>query len=101
MRVHPEAAEEFRPALTYGADFDLAYTSTPYFNCERYAAGTEHESLQSWKRYPTVEEWIRGFLFPALDNAIECLRAGGLLAINIADFMSNGQRYQLCDPMNN
>jgi hypothetical protein len=100
MRVHGEPAEAFRPALLYGNDFDTAFTSTPYFNCERYAADTQHESLQSWKRYPTQDQWLDGFLFRALDNAIECLRPGGMLAINIADFGSQKQRHELCDPMN-
>lgn len=102
-RVHGQPAESFRPAALYGRDFDLAFTSCPYFNCERYAAGARHERLQSWYRYQTCEAWLHGFLFPALMHALECLRPGGILAVNIADFGGRGgkaQRQELCDPMN-
>lgn len=98
--LHYEPAEDFHPAEIYGDDFDLAFTSCPYFNLEKYAAGTVDEKKQCWKKYSTVELWLNGFLFPALSNAIDCLKPGGFLAINLADFLKGDKRTTLCDPMN-
>jgi hypothetical protein len=98
--LHFLRAEDFYPAEIYGQNFDLVFTSCPYFNLEQYAAKTDCEDDQCWKKYPEVEMWLNKFLFAALQNAIDCLRPGGILAINIADFVKTDKRTKLCEPMN-
>ena len=48
-------------------NYDLAFTSPPYFGTERYAEGVAEEE-QSWHAYPTYESWINDYLFKTLDN---------------------------------
>lgn len=98
-------AEEFRPAVHFrgGLMADLVFTSCPYFNLERYGDNSddpEQRNSQCWFRYPTPDQWLDGFLFPALENAVEFLQPGGTLAINMADFFESGKRVYLCDEMN-
>ena len=77
-------------------NFDLVFTSPPYFNIERYT----QEQNQSWKRYKKLEAWLEGFMFPVLTNSWKSLKRGGVLAINISDVYSNHQINAICDPMN-
>jgi len=67
------------------AKFDLAFTSPPYFDTERYAGGTKYEPSQSWSRYRTVDAWVSGFLRSLVVGCREALRPNGVLAINIKD----------------
>lgn len=68
-----------------GERFDLAFTSPPYFDTERYAAGTEYEGRQSWRRYATVDAWVDGFLRPMVLKCKQSLRTGAVLAVNLKD----------------
>jgi len=70
---------------------DFVFTSPPYFDIERYS----EEDTQSWKRYPTTDKWLEGFLFPMLSKSWGCLAEGGRIAINIAD--KKGE--DICTPM--
>lgn len=60
---------------------DVAFTSPPYFDAEQYST----DDTQSWKRYPTYAEWVDGFLFPLINKMTTAVRAGGHVALNIAD----------------
>lgn len=60
---------------------DLIFTSPPYFNLEKYSG----EATQSSVRYPTLSEWLEGFLFEALRRSARCLKPGGRLVLNVAD----------------
>lgn len=62
-------------------DFDIAYTSPPYFDLEIYS----DDPNQSTSMYRTEQRWIDGFLKPMLDNCIRHVRNRGIIAINIAD----------------
>jgi len=85
-------------------EFDLVFTSPPYFDKERYT----NDASQSWVRYRSVSKWLSEFLFEALRRAWEHLRAGGFLCINISDALSKrreeGSKRRLVDafvdPMN-
>lgn len=55
--------EEFEPTRKY----DVAFTSPPYFNIERYAIGK-----QSYHGRFTFEEWYLDFLVPLIDKCMEC-----------------------------
>ena len=52
-----------------------------YFGWENYS----DEPTQSYKKFPTQEEWLTGFMGTTLDNCAYCLKPVGTLAINIAD----------------
>lgn len=63
---------------------DLVYSSPPFFNWERYSNG----ALQSFKRYPTFDQWQLNFLYPVIKHSFRILRKGGFMAINV----TNGNR---------
>lgn len=71
--------------------FDFVFTSPPYFDIERYS----EEETQSWKRYPDVNLWVKGFLFPTLEKCWNHLSEGGRILVNIAD----KKGFDLCSPM--
>lgn len=71
--------------------YDFVFTSPPYFDTERYS----EEDTQSWKRYPTLDSWLKEFLFVVLSRAYEGLSAGGRIAVNIAD----KKGVEMCRPM--
>ena len=60
---------------------DLAFTSPPYFDAERYSNDPE----QSWVRYPTYPAWRDGFLVSLLSQMARATKGGGVVAINVAD----------------
>ena len=78
-----------------GVEVDFVFTSPPYFTLERYS----DEDTQSWKRYPKIDEWLEGFLFPTLDKCWSVLSEGGRVLVNIADAYTNGEREEICQPM--
>lgn len=61
--------------------YDMAFTSPPYFDAERYSADPE----QSWVRYRTYPEWRDGFLGPLITRMAASVRRGGVVALNIAN----------------
>jgi len=78
---------------------DLVFTSCPYFSTERYAQGTAHENLQSWRRYTTANDWHEKFLFATMRNVTACVRSGGQIAINIMDATVHKIRVRTCDAL--
>jgi tRNA1(Val) A37 N6-methylase TrmN6 len=81
---------------TLDAEFDLIFTSPPYFIIERYSK----DSTQSWQRYKKIDKWLNGFLFPVLENSWKLLKTGGHISINISDVYCNHTINKICDPMN-
>jgi 16S rRNA G966 N2-methylase RsmD len=74
------ACEDVKPSQI-GDDFDLCFTSPPYFCKEIYS----EESTQSCNRYTTPESWRDEFLLPAMKLQASVLKPGGFTIINIAD----------------
>ena len=60
---------------------DIAFTSPPYFDAERYSDDPE----QSWVRYGSYGSWRDGFLVALLAQMARAVRIGGVVAVNIAD----------------
>jgi hypothetical protein len=73
--------------------FDVAITSPPYFSKERYS----DEPTQSWKRYPTPNEWRAGFLHPMLALQYAALKPGCVSAVNVTDVKIKGKTLPLVD----
>jgi SAM-dependent methyltransferase len=59
--------------------YDLAFTSPPYFNLEKYS----EEDDQSFKRYPEYKLWEKNFLAILIEKAYLALKPGGYFAINV------------------
>ena len=60
---------------------DVAFTSPPYFSLELYS----DEATQSHIKFPSFDEWCRGFLEPTFAHTLHALRPGGVMAINISN----------------
>ena len=61
--------------------FDTVFTSPPYFDFEVY----NHEPTQSCSRFPSLTQWLAGWLLPTLQKAWQHLRVGGHLAVHMCD----------------
>ena len=69
--------------LTNGV-YDLAFSSPPYFNLEKYS----DEDTQSYLRYPTKDLWKDKFLKILIEKCYLYLKQGGYFIINIANVKS-------------
>jgi len=72
-------SEEYQPE-----DIDLAFSSPPYFNLEKYS----NEETQCMVRYTTEDEWFEGYVIPTMENIYRGLSREGIFATNIADYKS-------------
>ena len=61
--------------------FDIALTSPPYYDTERYS----DEPTQSCNRYCNFEEWSRGFYRPLVFKTMEALKPGATFILNVGD----------------
>jgi len=68
--------------------FDLVFTSPPYFDVEHYT----DSPTQSYKKFPTYREWLSGFLFKAIQLAVDKLEPNGYFILNVAQWMHNDVR---------
>ncbi|MGA8557364.1 MAG: DNA methyltransferase, partial [Candidatus Acidiferrales bacterium] len=84
IELHMLGSEMMRSKLKPNS-VDLCFTSPPYFAQEEYS----QEETQSYKKFPTKEAWLTGFMGTTLDNCKYCLKPEGLLAVNIADVSSH------------
>lgn len=78
--------------------YDLIFTSPPYFDVEVYQSATQDDhNRQSIQSFPSLQSWLKGWLFPAMDKAYNALRVGGHMALYINDF----EGLHMCRPMVN
>ena len=75
----------------YKGKFDFIFTSPPYFGAEGYS----EDETQSYKKFPTYEEWRDGFLTQTLTNCVEYLKPKRWICWNISDVQFNGKYYPL------
>ena len=78
-KIVQSVSEEYKPE-----DIDLAFSSPPYFNLEKYS----NESTQCMVRYKTLDEWFEGYVIPTMENIYRGLNREGIFATNIADYKS-------------
>lgn len=69
--------EEF---TTYD-EFDIALTSPPYYDTEKYS----NEETNSLNRYKTFEDWVHGFYTPLILNTVNRLKENAPFILNIGD----------------
>lgn len=79
IELHQCGSEVFIPS----EPVDFCFTSPPYFNTERYT----NEPTQSWKNFPTLEAWLKGFLRKTIRNCGYCLKPSGILALNVSEYL--------------
>jgi len=78
-----DVSENFQPE-----DIDLAFSSPPYFNLEKYC----DEPTQCMVRCTTLDDWFELYAIPTMQN-IHCgLNKDGVFATNIADYKSYGNK---------
>lgn len=80
-RVEKCGSEDFCPPDLQGR-VDFAFSSPPYFNLEKYC----DEPTQCYNRFPSVSQWLSGYLFKTLANVHRLLRPGGHFALNMVDY---------------
>jgi len=76
--LHKMGSEDFIPESN---SLDLCFTSPPYFDTEKYS----DEITQSYKKFPTSELWVEGFLRKTIENCYIGLKPTGKLLLNIAN----------------
>jgi SAM-dependent methyltransferase len=76
-------SEDYQPT-----DIDLAFSSPPYFNLEKYS----DEDTQCMVRYKTLEDWFGGYVEPTIENIYKGLNSDGIFATNIADYKTYGSK---------
>tara|TARA_B110000902_G_scaffold267136_1_gene358459 strand:- start:633 stop:1742 length:1110 start_codon:yes stop_codon:yes gene_type:complete len=81
--VVQSVSEEYQPE-----DMDLAFSSPPYFNLEKYS----DEETQCMVRYTSMAEWFDGYVAPTMQNIHSGLNSDGVFATNIADYKSYGNK---------
>jgi hypothetical protein len=87
--LHCDVSENFQPN-----DIDLAFSSPPYFNLEKYC----DEPTQCMVRCSTVDEWFELYVVPTMQRIHQGLNSDGVFATNIADYkITNTQKYQVVD----
>ncbi len=77
--VVQSVSEEYQPE-----DIDLAFSSPPYFNLEKYS----DEETQCMVQFKTEDEWFDGYVAPTMENIHRGLNREGIFATNIADYKS-------------
>jgi len=74
-----DVSENYQPE-----DIDLAFSSPPYFNLEKYS----NEETQCMVQFKTEDEWFEGYVAPTMQNIRKGLNSDGVFATNIADYKS-------------
>ena len=81
--LHKTVSEVYEPG-----NIDLAFSSPPYFNLEKYC----DEPTQCMNQFTTLDEWFEGYVVPTMKNIHKGLRSDGVFATNIADYKSYGNK---------
>lgn len=76
---------------TLNQNFDLVFTSPPYFDIESYS---NHKD-QSIQKFQTFEKWYQHFLLESVKQSVDKLESNGILAINI----NNTKDYNIIDKL--
>jgi len=76
--IYKQGSETFQPE---SESLDLCFTSPPYFDTEKYS----DEESQSYKKFPTRDEWVNCFLKTTIENCYHGLKKGGYMLYNIAN----------------
>ena len=78
-----------------GREFDLIFTSPPYFDLEVFTT----EGEQSIISHSTFDKWMVHFLFKSLYIAWNTLVPDGNMVIHIDDFSKGTEKHRIIEPM--
>ena len=81
ISIHKVGSEDFCPPELEG-QVDVAFSSPPYFNLERYS----DDPTQSHVKFPEADKWLDGFLLKTFENIRTMLKPGGVVGLNMIDF---------------
>ncbi len=87
-KIVQTVSEEYKPE-----DIDLAFSSPPYFNLEKYS----DEETQCMVRYSTLDEWFEGYVAPTMANIKRGLNSDGIFATNISDYKTAKEEFKVVD----
>jgi SAM-dependent methyltransferase len=91
FKIFNTVSEEFKINRENFVDF--AFSSPPYFNLEKYS----DEETQSYIKFPTLEEWLDGYVKPTIQSIYKFLKPDALYAVNIADFKMGKRQIEFVD----
>jgi len=94
FKLYPWGAES--PQIELQDEFDLVFTSPPYFDKEKY----DQSESQSYMKFKKFDDWMQNFLFESIKLRTTNLKSGGHLVINISDIYTRKKRFEICDSMN-
>jgi SAM-dependent methyltransferase len=86
--IHCETSQDFQPE-----DIDLAFSSPPYFNLEKYS----DEPTQCMVQFSSLDDWFDGYVAPTMRNIYSGLNSDGIFATNIADYKSGKDEFRVVD----
>ncbi len=81
VRVINDGVENLSQYRWINHNIDFAFTSPPYFDCEKYS----NEPTQSYIKYSTKESRTNGFLYKMFKEVYKVLKPNGKMAINISN----------------
>ena len=90
-----DAPFESAEANLEGREFDLIFTSPPYFDLEVFTT----EGEQSIISHSTFDKWMVNFLFKSLYIAWKSLASDGNMVIHIDDFSKGAEKHRIIEPM--
>jgi len=82
MQKYSIVYQPFQSATLPDTQFDLVFTSPPYFDFEIYTRNTAGQSIDD---FPAFDRWLVSFLLASIRKAWARLVVGGHLAIHITD----------------
>lgn len=82
---HHVIYEPFEKGKLPVQEYDLVFTSPPYFDVEEYAPEQEGQSIVE---YPSLDLWFVKFLFTSLKKAWNSLKEDGYLILHLSDTKS-------------
>jgi hypothetical protein len=88
--VHCTGSEDFVPET---GRYDAAFSSPPYFNCERY----NDEPTQCYNKFTNLEAWFEQYVEPTLSMVHKALASDGVYAVNIADYRQGKESFGIVD----
>lgn len=86
--LHCLPSQDFVPE-----DIDLAFSSPPYFNLEKYS----DEETQCMVQFTTLDDWFDGYVAPTMRNIHTGLNSDGIFATNIADYRTTKDEFKVVD----
>lgn len=87
IHLYKKGSEEQDIPKELIGNIDFAFSCPPYFNLEKYS----DEETQCYIKYPTLKEWLDGYVTSTIKNLYKVLKSNAYYAVNISDFKVNNK----------